>query len=144
MQQERSDVSLSAVCSADIRPIFWLFCLPCFYNASLASCSKISFSTGGVTKQRQSLALMCLQGKKISLFPPFDIVLVWTRHIVRWNVTVGLVAFYKRLLCFCQGKPTCTVYLFRMCCSWSKLTDIYGVCACARVFLESKQHGIVE
>lgn len=33
-------------------------CLPCFNNASLASCSKISFSTGGVTKQPQSTLLM--------------------------------------------------------------------------------------
>lgn len=90
---QRNRVSLWGVCSADICPIFSPFCLPCFYNASLGSCSKISFSTAGVTKPRQSPALLSVRGGKISLFPPFDFELVLTRNKVRWNVTVFLTMF---------------------------------------------------
>ena len=56
-RQGRNGVSLSVVCSADVCPMLSLLCLSCFNNAPLASCAKISFSTGGVTKQRRSAEL---------------------------------------------------------------------------------------
>lgn len=105
---QRNRVSL--VCSVDICPIFLPFCLPCFYSASLGSCSKISFSTAGVTKPRQSPTLLSVWGGKISLFPPFDFELVLTINKVRWNVTVFPVMFGF----VCKESHTWTAHFFRL------------------------------